>query len=200
MPGATPALARVVDGAGQSLLARASALARLAQRPTHEAVGLAARSLAIDDPLVRLAAIGVLAEAPVETRVKMLAPLLDDRTRLVRMEAARALAGEAESALPASARASFDKALQDYVAAQLFNAERAESHANLGALYGARGEADKSRAEYERAVFLDPAFFPASIALAEISARRATSPGAEARCAKRSSKTPRQPRSITRWA
>ncbi len=178
--GARAMLARIVDGAGQSPLARASALARLAQRPTRKAVGLAARALAIDDPLVRLAAIGVLTEAPVETRVRTLPPLLDDKTRLVRIEAARALAGEAESALPASARASFDRALQEYVAAQLFNAERAEPHANLGALYGARGEAEKSRAEYERAILLDPAFFPASIALAETLRAGGDETGAEA--------------------
>jgi len=178
--GAASTLARVIDGPGQSALSRASALSRLAQRPTREAVGLAARALAIHDPLVRLAAIGVLAEAPVETRVKTLPPLLDDKTRLVRMEAARALAGEAESALPTSARASLETALKDYVEAQLFNAERAESHANLGALYGVRGEAEKSRAEYERAIVLDPSFFPASIALAETLRAAGDEPGAEA--------------------
>ena len=59
------------------------------------------RSVAIDDPLLRLAAIGVLAEADARTRLEALSPLLDDKTRLVRIEAARALAGEVESALPA---------------------------------------------------------------------------------------------------
>jgi predicted CXXCH cytochrome family protein len=179
-PGATAALADVVDGPGQSALARASALARLAARPTQEAIGLAARSVAIDDPLVRLAAIRVLIEAPIEMRVKTLPPLLDDETRLVRMEAARALAGEAENALPSNERARFEAALQEYIEAQLFNAERAESHANLGALYGARGEAEKSRVEYERAAALDAAFFPAAIALAEIARASGDEPGAEA--------------------
>jgi predicted CXXCH cytochrome family protein len=179
-PGAAAALASVVDGAGQSALARASALARLAARPTREAVGLAARSIAIDDPLVRLAAIRVLAEAPVDTRLKTLPPLLDDETRLVRMEAARALADEAESALPSSERARFEKALQDYVDAQLFNAERPESHANLGALYAARGEAEKSRAEYERAIALDASFYPAAVALAESARASGDEAGAEA--------------------
>jgi Flp pilus assembly protein TadD len=179
-PGATAALADVVDGGGQSALAGASALARVAVRPTREAVGLAAHALAIDDPLVRVAAIGVLAEAPVETRVGTLAPLLDDKTRLVRMQAARALAGEAESALSSTERARFDEALQEYVEAQLFNAERAESHANLGALHGARGEAEKARAEYERAIALDAAFFPAAIALAETARASGDEPGAEA--------------------
>ncbi len=189
-PGATAALANVVDGAGQSALARASALTRLAAHPTGEAIGLAARALAIDDPLVRLAAIGVLAEAEAGTRLKTLPPLLDDKTRLVRMEAARALAGETESALPAIERARFDKALQEYVEAQLFSAERAESHANLGALYGARGEAEKSRAEYERAIALDAAFFPAAVALAEIARASGDEPGAEAQLRKALAKNP----------
>ncbi|HTO79974.1 MAG TPA: multiheme c-type cytochrome, partial [Methylocystis sp.] len=178
-PGATAALANVVEGAGQSALARASALARLASRPTREGIRLAARALAIDDPLARFAAIGVLAKADAATRAKTLPPLLDDKTRLVRMEAARALAGEAESALPPADRARFDQALQEYVGAQLFNAERAESHCNLGALYGARGQAEKSRDEYERALALDPAFFPAAVALAEIARASGDEAGAE---------------------
>ena len=189
-PGATAALANVVDGAGQSALARASALTRLASRPAREAIGLAARALAIDDPLVRLAAIRVLAEADAGTRLKTLPPLLDDKTRLVRMEAARALAGETESALPATERARFDKALQEYVEAQLFSAERAESHANLGALYGARGEAEKSRAEYERAIALDAAFFPAAVALAEIARASGDERGAETILRKALAKNP----------
>ncbi len=139
---------------------------------------------------MRLAAIGVLAEADAETRLRTLAPLLDDKTRLVRMEAARALAGEAESALPAADRARFDRALQEYVDAQLFNAERAEAHANLGALYGARGEAEKSRAEYERAITLDAAFFPAAIALAETTRAAGDEPGAEAILRKALAKNP----------
>ena len=189
-PGSTAGLAIVVDGAGQSALARASALVRLTSRPTREAIGLAARSVAIDDPLLRLAAIGVLAEADARTRLEALSPLLDDKTRLVRIEAARALAGEVESALPAPERARFDKALQEYVAAQLFNAERAESHANLGGLYAARGEAEKSRAEYERAIALDAAFFPAVIALAEIARASGDEPGAEATLRKALAKNP----------
>ena len=87
-------------------------------------------------------------------------------------------------------RARFDKALQEYVEAQLFNAERAESHANLGGLYAARGEAEKSRAEYERAIALDAAFFPAVIALAEIARASGDEPGAEATLRKALARNP----------
>ena len=179
-PNATAALAAIVDGAGQSALARASALARLRPQASRGAIKLAARSASIDDPLVRLASIGVLAGTDAEARHKALAPLLDDRSRLVRMEAARALAGDAENALTSAERARFDKALKEYVDAQLFNGERAESHANLGALHNARGETDKSRAEYEKAIELDPAFFPAAIALAEVARAGGDEAGGEA--------------------
>ena len=72
------------------------------------------------------------------------------KTRLVRMDAARALAGEPEQGLGPEDRAAFDKALAEYVSGQLFNAERPESQANLGSLYSERGQRDPARAAYEK--------------------------------------------------
>jgi len=167
-PDSATAIAEIVDGLGHSSIARASAIVRLRSLSSRASIKLAARAAAIDDPLVRLASIAVLAEADVETRRTTLAPLLEDKTRLVRMEAARALAGEAESALSAVERQRFEKALKEFTDAQTFNAERAESHANLGALHAARGEANAARAEYEKAIELDGTFYPATISLAEL--------------------------------
>lgn len=93
-------------------LARASAITRLARSPSREAIELAVRALSIDDPLIRLSSIAVLSNADAGTRRKTLAPLLGDATRLVRMEAARALAGEAEGDLQPAERARFEKALK----------------------------------------------------------------------------------------
>ncbi|HYA81266.1 MAG TPA: multiheme c-type cytochrome [Methylocystis sp.] len=179
-PDSVSALAAIIDGPGESAIARASAATRLKNLPSRASIELAARAAAIDDPLVRFASIAVLAEADVETRRAALAPLLGDKTRLVRMEAARALAGEAESALFPVERQRFEKALREYIDAQMFNAERAESHANLGSLHAARGEADAARAEYEKAVELDRAFVPAAIALAELVRASGDESGAEA--------------------
>jgi predicted CXXCH cytochrome family protein len=167
-PGAGASLARVAEDRSQSPLARASAIARLTKFPSRDSLELATRALSIDDPLIRLSSISVVAQADADTRRKTLAPLLADASRLIRMEAARALAGDAETSLTAEERRGFDKALGEYVDAQLFNAERAESHANLGALYAVRGRADAARAEYEKALELDRSFFPAAIALAEV--------------------------------
>lgn len=167
-PGARAALALIIEDKGQSAIVRASALQRLSQKPTVAAPSLAMRALSDSDPIVRSAAVAVLANADAETKRQALTPLLIDETRLLRMEAARALAGEAEADLAPAARTAFEKALAEYEAGQLFNAERPEFQANLGALYHARGKVDAARAAYEKALALDKSFAPAAISLAEI--------------------------------
>ena len=179
-PGARLALMRVIADESQSPIARASALARFSRPPTRDAVERAAEALANADPLVRMASIMVVANADAKTRATLLAPLLSDPARVVRMEAARALAGEAEAELGLKTRESFEKALDEYIAAQRFNAERAESQANLGALYAARGQIAAARAAYEKALALDRSFFPAVIAFAELTRAGGDEAGAEA--------------------
>ncbi|KAF2991511.1 multiheme c-type cytochrome (plasmid) [Methylocystis sp. MJC1] len=167
-PGAVPALAHIIEDDSQSAIARASALQRLSQAPTQAALDIAMHALAGREPMVRTSAIAVLANADAAKKLRTLAPLLGDQARVVRMDAARALAGDAEVDLSPADRLAFEKALEEYIAAQAFNAERPESHANLGALHLARGLSEAARAEYEKALALDKTFAPAAISLAEI--------------------------------
>jgi tetratricopeptide (TPR) repeat protein len=167
-PGGQIALTNIAGSSSESSIARASAIARLGQFLSPQVLELAAGSLKIDDPQIRAAAVSVIAGAAPEARRSLLVPLLHDERRLIRMDAARALAGEAEQNLSASDRAEFEKALAEYVEAQLFNAERPESQANLGALYRDRGQADEARAAFAKAIEIDPTFTPAAIALAEL--------------------------------
>jgi Flp pilus assembly protein TadD len=154
-------------------------------------VELATRALANDDPAIVASAISVLSGADAATRRKVLIPLLHAKTRLVRMDAARALAGEPEQGLGPEDRAAFDKALAEYVAGQLFNAERPESQANLGALYLERGQSEAARAAYKNAILLDPTFTPAAIALAELTRRTGDEAGAQAILQKAQSANPK---------
>jgi predicted CXXCH cytochrome family protein len=167
-PGAGLALAAIVADNEVSAIARASALRRLAQATTPEAINLAAKALSDKSPMTRAAAVAVIANADTATKARLLAPLLSDETRLVRMDAARALAGEGESALAPGDLVAFEKALADYRAAQGFSAERPESQANLGALALARGKIDEARTFYQKALALDPTFAPAAVSLADI--------------------------------
>jgi predicted CXXCH cytochrome family protein len=178
--GATQALVAVAKDQDKSAIARASALARLNGAADPEVVAAAAQLAKADDPMIRAAAADVLAGADVATKKSALAPLLSDPARLVRMQAARALAGEGEGALAPSDLVAFQKALDDYVAAQMFLAERPESRANLGGLNLARGRLDAAKAEFAQALALDPTFAPAAIQLAQISVARGDEAGAEA--------------------
>ena len=167
-PGAQSAMFKVAAGQAGSGIARASALARMADFPSPEAVDIATKALAIEDPSIRTSAIAIIAGADMETRRTHLPALLRDKSRLVRMDAARALAGEPEAGLSGDDRTAFDRALAEYIAGQLFNAERPEAHANLGNLYHEQGKLTDAKAAFRKALELDQSFVAASVALAEL--------------------------------
>ncbi len=178
-PGARAALIRVAQDESQSAIARASALHRLRNFISPDAIALAARMTKSKEPMIRAASVEVLANADPKTKARTLAPLLRDPTRLVRMQAARAIAGDGERALTPADLGPFEKALAEYVAGQMFNAERPESHFNLGSLDLARGRVDSARAQFEKTLNLDKTFSPAAIMLAEIARRGGDEAAAE---------------------
>ncbi|MCI4679325.1 tetratricopeptide repeat protein [Rhodoblastus acidophilus] len=190
-PGATGALLGVANDSGQSSIARASALARLDGDAAPAVIEAAAQLTKADDPMIRVAAAEVLANADSAAKARALAPLLRDPTRLVRMQAARSLAGAGEANLAPGDLVAFEKALDEYVAGEMFTAERPESRANLGALDLARGKIDAAQAEFAKALALDKTFAPAAIQLAEIARHRGDEPGAEAILAKALADNPR---------
>ncbi len=167
-PGAQVALAKVANDLNTSHIARASTLARLVNFPSADALEIAIRSLAIEDASVRVAAIAIIAGSDAGSRRSLLTPLLRDSSRLVRMDAARALAGEPEAGLSEADRDAFANSLAEYIDGQLFNAERPESHANLGNLYNDQGKVDEARAAFRTALDLDGRFVGASIGWADL--------------------------------
>jgi predicted CXXCH cytochrome family protein len=167
-PGAPGALIRIAEDRGEPAIVRASALQRIGRRLSAVTLPTVRNALNDPDPMVRAAAVGALSGADAQTRVQLLARMLDDPVRLVRMEAARALAGEPEARLAPDDRKRFERALDEYVAAQRFNADRPEAHAALGNLYAARGREAEAAAAYRKALELDPAFAQAALNLADL--------------------------------
>ena len=106
--------------------------------------------------------------------------MLDDPVRVVRIDAARALAGGTEAGLSTERRAAFTSALDEYVAAQTYIADRPEGRMNLGNLHAARGDAQRAIAEYRTAIALDPTFVAAYANLADLYRARGAEPDAEA--------------------
>ncbi|MGH8618181.1 MAG: tetratricopeptide repeat protein [Burkholderiales bacterium] len=168
--GAAASLRDVVADGEQPAIARASALARLGGGGVNDpaTLELVKRALNDADALVRRAAAGALAQADPAMRAQLLAPRLSDPVRGVRMEAARGLAGAPEAQLPAADRAAFGKAIDEYIAAERFNADRPESVTNLGTLAMERGDAEEAAAQFRRALELDPAYAPAAVNLADL--------------------------------
>ena len=167
-PGAIPALLKIATAPTSSAIAQASALSRLGRTPAEEAIAVASQKLQSSDPLVRIAAISVVSGADAATRGRILVALLSDPSRLVRMEAARALAGEPEGTLSEADKTAFALAIAEYTDAQLHNAERPESQSALATLAWERGNLNEARAAFQTAIELDPTFVAAAVSLADM--------------------------------
>jgi len=179
-PGARGALLAIVGDPAQPAIVRASAFERMGRWLTPALADAASRGLNDPDPEVRRAAVNVLANADPAVRLRYLPRMLDDPVRVVRIDSARALAGDAEAGLPTERRAAFAKALDEYAAAQTYIADRPEGRMNLGNLYATRGDAERAVAEYRKAIALDATFVPAYANLADVYRARGSERDVEA--------------------
>lgn len=178
LPSAHAALLAVATDKDQPAIARATALSRLTESRDQQTFSLLVDGLYDANEQVRQAAVDAVARLVPRMSSQTLPPLLNDPVRGVRMAAARALVGEAEQQLKPELRAPFNTALDEYIAAQQFNADRPESLTNLGSLYADRGDATQAEAYFRRAIALDP--FPAAVVnLASVYQSQGQEPQAE---------------------
>jgi tetratricopeptide (TPR) repeat protein len=171
-PTARAPLAVIAFDPEQPGIVRATALQLLSAYGDVDAL---ARGLRDPDPLVRVEAVRGLPDPA--SSVALLAPLLSDPVRLVRTEAAGALAG-VPGALPD--RALFDKALAEFRARQEAMLDRPEAHFNLGNLLEKQGDPRGAEREYGKAIELLPRFWPARANLSVLLNRRGKNDDAEA--------------------
>lgn len=177
--GADQALSRLALDATQPAMLRATALSLLPSPPTR-AVGEAIGGTLLDpEPLVRAAALRALEGLPPQNRIHA-ARLLADEVRLVRIEAARALASVPLTTLPESARAPLTRAWAELLASERVAAERPESHVNIAALLAQRGDQAGAETAYRDALARDPAFLPALVNQAAFEEARRRPEAAEA--------------------
>jgi predicted CXXCH cytochrome family protein len=149
-------------------IAHASALGELASRVSPANIELARRGLAERDPMVRIGAMDMLANVPPEQIWALVAPLLSDPVRGVRMRAASLLAAVPSARQPPADRESFESATAEFVAARHLNADRPEERATLANFLVRRGLTAEAEAEYEAALRLSPQYAPAAVNLADL--------------------------------
>jgi tetratricopeptide (TPR) repeat protein len=166
--GGIAALAALAGDSTVPAIVRATAVELLARSVSPQSLPAIQRALWDSDPLVRDAAIGAASSLPPADRVPMLAPLLTDSVRLVRADAARALAPAAPSMFKPDQRAAFPAALSEYREEQRVNADRAEARLNLGAFFAETGQLDSAAAEYQTALKMNPALLATYVNLADL--------------------------------
>jgi tetratricopeptide (TPR) repeat protein len=149
-------------------IVRATALDRLRAVAQSQQLFTIQRLLADDDPLVRGAAARFLETTDVRTRVDQGWLLMDDPDRAVRLEAARLLASLMRQRLPEKFREQLARAIEEYAQSQYVNADRPESHLNLGLIAVAVGDVQQAEQAYKTALRLDSRFSPAYVNLADL--------------------------------
>ena len=161
-------LALVAASPTTPAIARASALSELHARVSPANIDLARRGLADPDPMVRIAALDMLDGLSGDRLWPVVAPLLSDASRGVRIRAVSLLAAVPTISQPASDRVAFERVAAEFIAAQQFNADRPESRSTLGNFYVRRGLTNDAEKEYKAALRLSPQYAPAAINLADL--------------------------------
>jgi predicted CXXCH cytochrome family protein len=167
LPGTGRLLQEITADEGQPLIARATALQELGAYPDAAMLAQVQQGLGAEDPLERLGALRGLEFLGPARRVLAVSLLWDDR-KAVRSAAARLLAALPPDQLPEQVQAQLSKGIQEYIAAQEFNAERPEAQVNLGTLYADQGRVQDAEAAYRKAIRLQPRFVPAYVNMAHL--------------------------------
>jgi tetratricopeptide (TPR) repeat protein len=166
LPGADGLLGEVIAAPETPAIARATALQALGGYPSRESLALIQGALQSVDPLERLGALNGLDALGPRAAALAIAPLWDD-LRVIRIEAARGLAALPQAQVPEAVRERLAAGIDEYVAAQAFNAERPETQVNLAGLYADLKRPGEAEAAYREAIRLQPDFIPAYANLAQ---------------------------------
>jgi predicted CXXCH cytochrome family protein len=161
-------LAVVASDRNAPAFARAGALGELASRLSPSNIGLARSALSDPDPVVRIAAVDMLASLPGGELWPLISPLLSDPIRGVRLRAVALLAAVPTATQAPADRERFELAASEFVSAQRFNADRPEARATLGNFYARRGLRADAEAEYKAALRLSPQYAAAAVNLADL--------------------------------
>lgn len=161
-------LARVAGDPNAPNVARANALIELAPYVSPANADLARRGLADSDPMVRIAAMDMLANVPAAQAWPLVAPLLSDPVFGVRIRAASLLAAVPTERQPQADHERFERAAAEFVAAVRLNADRPEDRSSLANFYARRGLTEEAETEYKAALRLSPQYTVAAINLADL--------------------------------
>ena len=148
------------------VIVRATALSLLAGYPGNETQQAMEIGLMDEEALIRRTAVTSIQPPNPERLARLLAPMLYDPVKTVRIEAATRLAGELTQYLDADQKALFQTVLKEYLGAMEYSADFAFARHNLANLYAKLERPEDAIRQYEEAIRIDDQFFPAKANLA----------------------------------
>jgi predicted CXXCH cytochrome family protein len=162
-----PGLLALAQDGTQPAVVRATAATIAHGHQGQQALDAAGALLADQEPIVRLAALGLIEPLEQPARLRLLSPLLADPVRAVRAETARILADVPVIAFAPEQAAVFIRALSEYEASLRLDADWPASVVALGNLRLRQGKTEDAIAAFERAIKLDPHFSTAYVSLSD---------------------------------
>jgi tetratricopeptide (TPR) repeat protein len=161
-------LSQIAEDSSIPNIARATALKELRDYITPDSILTIKKGVGDDDPMVRSGALDALGSVQPVDRAHLVVNLLNDPVRAVRIKAARMLATVPRENLTSEQNSALDKTLSEYIASQQIDADRPESHMNLGVLFAELGRVNDSDSEYRKALEIQPSFVQAYVNLADL--------------------------------
>jgi tetratricopeptide (TPR) repeat protein len=148
------------------VVVRATALSLLNSYPGEETTRAFELALMDEEALIRRTTIDSLRLEDPGKQINLIAPMLYDPVKAVRIEAARSLAPIAEGQLSEEQIRVFQAALREYQAAMEYAADFAYARYNLGNLNASLHQTEKAIQNYRAAIHIDDQFYPAKVNLA----------------------------------
>ena len=166
LPGAVEGLIRLAEDPLYPVIVRATALGLLEAYPGAAADGVLERALMDGEALIRRTALSHLRSADPGHLARLIAPMLCDPVKAVRIEAVSRLAGPPSRLLAEDQRRVFEQTLKEYIAAMEYSGDFAFGRYNLGNLHVALGQSQPAIDSFKAAIKIDDLFLAAKVNLA----------------------------------
>jgi tetratricopeptide (TPR) repeat protein len=148
------------------VIVRSTALSLLEEYPGRETNRVYEQALMDNEALIRRTAVDGLNVPDLNHRTALLASMLYDPVKAVRIEAARRMAEISNPALGRNQKMVFEASLDEYQKSMEYSADFAFGRYNLANLYAALQQPQKAVESYRAAIKIDNLFYPAKVNLA----------------------------------
>ncbi len=161
------------------VIVRATAISLLSAYPGKDTFQTIKLALMDDEALIRRTAVESIAPTNQKERTELIASLLYDPVKAVRIEAARRLAEKPSIRLDRDQEKVFKAVLKEFVASMEYSGDFAFGRYNLGNLYVALNQPEEAIRNYLAAIKIDDLFYPAKVNLAMFYNKRGENDKAE---------------------